>query len=203
MQQQLLQAKDNEGERIFFVIAEHSHDIVERNGRANHAFQRMMHLGPHDILHLPKDKLDTIPLGPPVPSALYATNYRAVLNTTGDGSLWLIENNLRRRLPGVDALKYFGFSVQNVTTIATHWIDFFPIGDPVPDIYSENSLIRFHKAKEVFVVKDGRRHSIPNAGIFFKYGWDFDNVRVVVDEADMNRIPYGDPMTRRLMRHRK
>eukprot|EP01038_Epipyxis_sp_PR26KG_P011229 gene11229-15069_t len=58
----------------------------------------------------------------------------------------------------------------------------------MPDVCSNRDLIR--SGKEVFMMDDGKRRSIPSRDKFFQLGLDFDDVKVI-SEADISIIPVG------------
>ena len=57
-------------------------------------------------------------------------------------------------------------------------------------IYKVGLAIRLHKAKEVYVIRNGSKCSVPNADTFFSLGLDFDNV-VVLGKEEFFPIPTG------------
>lgn len=68
-----------------------------------------------------------------------------------------------------------------------------------PPNMTENELYRGARSKQVFVVKDGKLHGIPNLQTFIAMGRDFDEVKVIHD-YQINEMPKGDdiPSSRRL-----
>lgn len=71
-------------------------------------------------------------------------------------------------------------------------VDFFYTPYPA---FSDGELIRFHESKSVYYVDGGAKRLIPNGGIFFSHGWDFEKVRVVYEREKFDYFPTGPDVT--------
>lgn len=67
-------------------------------------------------------------------------------------------------------------------------------GPPMPNIYHENALLRFHKEKSVQVILGGKRHPVGSKQAFVNHGWDFDDVVAYANHDDTKCIPAGNPL---------
>lgn len=53
----------------------------------------------------------------------------------------------------------------------------------IPNIYSDNLLLRCKDYPHIYVIKNATKHLIPNVDVFIKHGYDFSNVKIL----------YGNP----------
>ena len=73
-------------------------------------------------------------------------------------------------------------------------LEFLIPGPPMPDIYFPGSLVRWAGSREVLVLLDGHWHPVPSAAAFVAHGWDFSQVQVVGQRADLDLVPMGSPL---------
>jgi hypothetical protein len=170
-----------------------------------------------DILFLPADEVEKIPLShlrfPPIRGD---ETHNVIVNTTlGQLYIYFPEKEVFRLYTSTIAgLSLFGFTTvanadsdattsppaaaaswtcPNITQhISDQWLqELFAIGAPLPNIYYQGSLIRLSSQREVYVVLEGVKRLIPSVAVFFRYGSDWNQVQVIVDVDDFNRIPTG------------
>jgi hypothetical protein len=184
--------KDVEANRTYAVLKS-SDGKISRHGHVNSFFMNFGRLNEGDVYHLSKTELDLIPLGPPLPHAL--THVGGVINTT-IGHLYLVLDHDLRSLPtGPEVLNLFNIHSNNITSnVDEEWIKKSGKKLPVSNIYHENTLFRAQNEKVVYAFQNGQKRPINNVGVFFAHGWDFNDVIIVTDLLDMERIPYGDPL---------
>ena len=195
----------------FYVVSEPDNSILRRMSGVTPTVLRCLELGPADILYLPTTRLDTIPVGPPLPHSMFEKGFRGVVNASG--SLLLLSDGERRAIP-LSALPYYNLSIdhssdsgsgstslrqehQNDERLAEQFFSLlFKPGPPVPDIYSEGTLVRWAGARDVYAVLNGSLHAVPSVSVFVSHGWDFSQVKVITQKADMDLIPMGAPLSR-------
>ena len=209
---------DSEKEKpasFFLAISDPSDNAIKaRLHGVSSALLKLRHLGPADALPLSPQQLATIPLGPPIPHTLFQPGVKTLVNTTS--GLWLVLDGERRLIPP-SALPFYNISTSvsrpssssSSADQRSSWerqqldarveesflASLVPhIGPPIPDIYSQGSLLRFVGSRQVFVLLDGQLHAVPSANVFFKRGWDFSSVVIVVNQRDMDVIPMGEPL---------
>jgi hypothetical protein len=173
-----------------------------RAGPVDSFFRLLLHLSPGDVLDLPREVIDRMHPSPQIPALLLrginiSATHDLVFNTSS-GKLFLIEAGVVRPVPPncMEALEYRGFG-RNVTTYLQNVDDVFlsivPVGPPIPNV-RENSLIRWSSSREVFVIQGGKKRLISSAGVFMAHGWDFGDVLVLTQQADVDYYPRGDPV---------
>lgn len=195
--------------QVFYLHREAFNRIPERVGPITDHLRQVLRLSQGDILFLPNEQVQKLPLShlrfPPISSG---ENARSLILNTTEGHLYMYfpdKEIFRLYSSTIDGLKYFGFQVtpgktasdastclEIIQNISEKWLtSLFSLGPAIPNIFRERALIRFVESKEVFVVLNGEKRSIPNMGVFFQYGSDFSEVQVVVDRGDFNLIPTG------------
>lgn len=111
-----------------------------------------------DIKILPKSDLDKYPD--------YEDN---LIRRSGDTSVYLVVNGIRRHIPNPDVFNGYGFD----------WNDVKDVEQDVVDKYQEAYLIRASKDPNVYYIHNGVRKLIPNMDIFRSYGDRVEDVQIV------------------------
>jgi hypothetical protein len=177
--------------------------IKERLHGVSSSLLRINRLTSADALCLLPHQLTTIPLGPPIPRSFFQPGVKTLVNTSS-GSLWLVQDGERRLIPP-SAVQYYNITFVHEKSWERQRLDarvedvfiteLVPrIGNAIPDIYNEGTLMRFVGSREVFALLGGRLHSVPSANVFFKNGWEFSSVKVVASQREMDVIPFGEPL---------
>lgn len=182
--------------RAFYLECDQQNAVISRHGDATKSFIFAMSLGPEDILLLSLDALETIPEGHPIPHEMFSHGFRGFVNDSITGALWLVSNGQKRQLPR-DALQYYHKNTSEpVLTFNTtsFFFSLIPSGPAIPDIYANNTLVRWAGSKSVFLLRDGRIHSVPRAQIFFDNGWEFSQVKVIASMEDLAIVPEGESL---------
>lgn len=136
-----------EGNRTFSIVKSSTGEI-SRRGHLKPIFMNLARLNEGDVYHVSKTKLDSIPLGSPIPTAL---NYRGcVINTTA-GQLYLVLDEDLRSLPsGLEVLDVFNMHYSNITSdVDENLITILIKKLPIPNKFHEIALVRAHKSKEI------------------------------------------------------
>jgi hypothetical protein len=86
----------------------------------------------------------------------------------------------------------------DVQVIPQEQVYLFVLGDPIPSVVSgqtwaDGALVVAPPAPEVYVVRGGQRHWIPNPATFVADGFDWGDVEAI-DEARLTLIPQGAPL---------
>jgi hypothetical protein len=115
-------------------------------------------------------------------------------NTTASGALeyFLIENGHLRKVPDNYTFAHFHITIKEDTVIKSlkpEDLTFFPLGDPFPT-RQDNKLVKTRKNKEVFVLRNGHKHSLPDLDTFFHLKLRLENI-VILSDSDMEQIPRG------------
>lgn len=71
----------------------------------------------------------------------------------------------------------------------------FPRNFEVVDIWSEGSLFRFYKDREIWMTANGTRHSFSTWGAFVNRGFDTDMVTICWEKSDMELLVVGEPLS--------
>lgn len=131
-------------------------------------------------------------------------HHKDKLRKDSDGKYYLIENNLLREITDI---------THNATFAALHiqkeWIAEAALLQPIDyKVYSagpaiplmvDGTLIKKRKDNEVWILKDGHRHSIPNMDTFWALKLRPQDIQIWGD-ADIDQISVGAPMPK--MDHR-
>lgn len=56
------------------------------------------------------------------------------------------------------------------------------------DCFSEGELVRFHLEKQVYKIENRQKRPIMSADVFYRNGWDFDDVHVLQTEHDVDAL---------------
>lgn len=186
---------------------------VRRSGPIDSAMRIRLGLSLTDVLSLPHHEVNQIPSSKAPPSCLQHSSRQlsesdasrgaslgqpCALRTT-EGVFYIFESDgatsSLRLAPNKDAVKAWGISEEEVAQeVDPVWISLFPSGPPVPDIYHESALLRLNGHKEVYAVVGGRKRLIESVRVMQSHGWDFDQVIVVGNLHDFERLPLGDPL---------
>lgn len=142
-------------------------------------------LGPGDIMSVSASYVEQIPLGPIVPNHLFKEG--ALLCWRNE--TFVIMSAVRRKLAN---------SADNRSrcvnrSVSDPWIQMISQEADLPDIFRDGTLLRQTGAQEVFLVRNGTRHSIPSLQKFLQLGRDFSEVKVLSWD-DLNLVPLGDSL---------
>lgn len=166
---------------------------VQRYGPISTEMRLSLRLGMGDIFLISRHKLNTIPLK----NINFENFYNQRLLIKINNKFFILENKIIREVLDSSVLYYYGFieadAIQDVD--ASLLSVFTTFGSAIPDIYKEDTLIRYVNSREVFVVMNKTRRSIYGTDVFYAHGWDFSQVHIVNIESDMLLIPAGEPLT--------
>ncbi|MFT4217704.1 MAG: hypothetical protein QM619_11055 [Micropruina sp.] len=86
-----------------------------------------------------------------------------------------------------------------VTTLPDAEVSAVPLGDPIASVivagpWPDGALVTAPPAPEVYVVKGGQRHWIPDPPTLFASGYDWSAVETISSSV-MGTIPLGDPIS--------
>jgi hypothetical protein len=184
---------------VFYVYESETGELM-RAGPVTNALRLLLGLSPTDILEVPRNQLERIRRGPmpPIQQFFGADHKKDLAVNSTSGQLYLVESGALRAVPDISALAVRDITHASIIQgVAEVFLRMVTPGPPIPDIYRDNTLIRYARSKEVFLVYGGRRHSVPGVGTFYRHGWDFDQVIVISNEKDVNIIPVGEAVARR------
>jgi hypothetical protein len=141
-------------------------------------------LGPGDVMLASAEQILIIPEGPRVPN--YIFKHGNILRWRND--TYLIRDGTRRKY-----LKVGEHIVSSSIAIEDEnpWIQMISQDADIPEMFEDGTLLRQDGAREVFLVRNGTRHSIPSLQKFMALGRDFSEVKVV-SWSDLNQVPLGD-----------
>ena len=81
----------------------------------------------------------------------------------------------------------------NLNSDEEFWTGLIPEGEPLQDIFHDGTLLKYHGGREIFVVINGTRHSVPNMQVFWSLGKDLSEVREHAPH-DIEFIPLGESL---------
>lgn len=117
-------------------------------------------------------------------------------STTGmDMDYFLIENGRLRQVPDNYTFAHFHITINNDTELkklSEEDLAFYPLAEPFPT-RENNKLVKTRKSREVFVLRNGHKHSLPDLDTFFHLKLKLEDV-VVLSDSDMEQIPRGHPI---------
>lgn len=105
---------------------------------------------------------------------------------------YLIENGQLRLLPDLDTIKHMHLDASKAKPLDQIDLTAYPKG-PVFPSRKDGQLIRYAKSNWIFLIKDGKRHGIPNLDTFFSLNATMAQVKVVSSQ-DLESIVMGDPI---------
>ena len=113
--------------------------------------------------------------------------------STSNGLYYIFINGQIRKLS--DAFSFYLFyPTRHLKDFDPHLVQILgPVGQAFPVMFKEDSLIRIHNEKLIYVVKNYTRHAIRSGSIFNAHGYNFDKV-VVITHSDMDIIPIGNDL---------
>ena len=118
------------------------------------------------------------------------------MNQTTNGTIYyLIENGILREVPDNFTLTTFHLKITgNIAPLTEEDKQLYPIGNPFPS-RRDGSLVKLPKRLQLWLVKDGKRHAIPNMETFnsIKPPLHLKDI-IVLPESDMEQIPLGPPI---------
>jgi hypothetical protein len=158
-----------------------------------------------EVVSVPKNVADAIPLGAPVPSVAQAPTVKegSLIRAEKDPKVYLVQGNERHWIPDEATLRSKG-SLSQVVSVPKSVADAIPLGAPVPSVaqaptVKEGSLIRAEKDPKVYLVQGNERHWIPDEATLRSKGSLSQVVSVPKSVADA--IPLGAPVPSVVKKH--
>ena len=187
------------------------HDGIHIWSNFSHAFSRAFYFGQEDVLRLKSPYHSKWPIKFEGDfyrdnSALRArieiiySNPKVGVNCS-DGVFYVIHNGYMRFVNMTRNSSMTFIPLLHVPQVVSG-VDYFYLkhylpGRHVPlEYYADNTLIRMHNDRQVYVVINGTKHPVTKAA-FFSHGWEFDWVKEVptMYQSDINsELPSGDTM---------
>lgn len=177
------------------------HHPTKKRYMVGSSFLKMLRLGPNDIKDIPTPTLQSIPIGPPIPTLMYEPG--AVLNSTLRDHAYFVTHDLNRReIPCPEAVLALAASTDHVIHLDgtnDFWMDYIanPLGSDIPDLFSNGLLLKLRNGREIYIMDGGKKRLIPSMDIFAQLGKDLSEVKSVDKPADVdifNLIPVGEPL---------
>lgn len=191
---EILYIKDtSEPKVVYFLDADYQrHHVVNPK-----SFFRAMHLSLYgDVLELPSDIVKGL--------ALSGVNMRndfeenSILNVTFRKQAFLVEKGFLRMIPSLKAASQMAKNrnrpVHLIDRSRIAVVDSIPLGKDLPAFYTDGSVLRCKTCREIFMVINETRHSIPSMDVFIKLGKDLSDVIILSDMELYELFPIGDPM---------
>ena len=177
-------------DRIFFV---------NRFNRSRHAdpdegFISALRLGPYDIRHVASAALcKKTDLGESVPKKFLD---RTVFNKTSNNELFFyFQSKLRlvRDKSMADRLGVKGDEIVQMSSEGSYFLSLVELDAPIPAFYDSASdfLIRGKGQREVFLVRNATRISVPSVSVMEALGKTFDDVAVISEDL-LDFLPLSD-----------
>lgn len=118
-----------------------------------------------------------------------------VVRTTNGSLFYLIENGVLREMPDNFTMHTFHVKVtENIPPLTEEDKRIYPIGPRIPS-RKDGSLLKMPKRNQLWLVKNGHRHAIPNMETFnsIKPPLHLKDI-IVLPESDIEQIPLGTPI---------
>ena len=120
-----------------------------------------------------------------------------------DGVFYIIRDGYMRfvnisRDPSMSFMPYLHVPVV-VSGVDYFYIKHYLPGRHIPlEYYAENSLIRMHNERQVYLITNGTKHPVMSGKAFFSHGWEFDWVKEVPlsYKKDVNEMASGLEISR-------
>lgn len=154
-------------------------------------FLRNSLLGFGDVLHVPEEDFEAIPLVGSVPNHFFEHVHSALGVVTTGNDLYLVRSLVARAAPSPEAFAFYTRNVSVVRGVEPMWVRGLEPGAPLPHTLGNNTLIRFHSERQVYAVLDMVKRAIPNQDVFLRHGYDFGNVVVMKHKDMFDEIPTG------------
>lgn len=158
----------------------------------------LSHKGVGDIMTVTGILLQSFLLKGKMPP-IFENSNAGVLTVTGNMYIILASNQVVK-IDQDSALIFRAFGIGEEAiylSVEDRFIDNVQIGwstDHVPEIYNNNTLIRYYQDKHVYLVDNLLRRPVNSIKVFYDHGWDFDQVKVVMDSDFINILPIGPPV---------
>lgn len=185
------------------------HSTLIKIGPISRETLTLLNLGPLDVYFLSSEEFLKIPTASVLVNKcidILANSTSNATSHTSSGSsdsscgfetstqVFVSDNSHLRRVATLESLAALGTS-----TILTGFSDLIlnllaSDSQPLPDIYRNNTLVRWAGSREVYLVVGGYRRLVTGIRVFYNRGWDLNQVIVVSDERDITRIPLGEPL---------
>ena len=115
------------------------------------------------------------------------------MRNDGNGTtFFLIENGALRELPDAETIRHMHLDPAKAKRLDEIDVKAYPRGPPFPS-RRDGQLLRFAKSNWIFLIKDGKRHGVPNLDTFFSLNASMAQVKIV-GQADLEAIVMGDPV---------
>lgn len=183
---------------VFFLS--NLNDTLYRWNKVTSMFLLKTCFSPGDILSVHNNSIDALPYGPEESVPYEIFNNANITIVTSNQSFFLVQNNVVRSTNNKNTFAFFLKLYENMPTISNvsyFWVNFLsePWDDHLPDIFDDNTLLRLHDEKQVYVVLNQTRHAIPSISVFTSHGYDFENVKVLTHKHVLELLPLGDDLT--------
>jgi hypothetical protein len=117
----------------------------------------------------------------------------ALIKSSTRPEIWLIEGGKRRWIPDAPTL-VSRWTWEQVKVLSDDEVNAIPLGAPYPSVlggreWPEGSLVK-GSGPEIYVIRSGQRHWIPDESTFTASGFDWNKIQVISD-PELNAIPVG------------
>lgn len=181
-----------------------NHVSRHRYSNITDAFKNLTYLSINDVLIIDPTLMDRIP-SLPLPSNLFQESvfYNYTSESEGKSELWFVFERLRIKIQnnhdmpaiasyiGIDIINFGPAELMFFTLIGKQddmWL-------PDPDIFRDTVVMRPKCTREMFLVFNHSRHSIPNMDTFFSLNKTLDDVKVTHCSPLLNfLLPVTEPL---------
>jgi len=121
---------------------------------------------------------------------------KQIISELGGGGVFFFvdEQGLRHYIEGINStnpnlISYF--AQYERVSLPSPEIEMITLSPVDLRLLAEGSLLRIENEKTVYLLKDGKRHTIPSGRVFLQHGFSFDDVQVLSSHL-IDIIPIGD-----------
>jgi hypothetical protein len=186
-------------ERDLYYIHETEDGQRYRIGNITNRDIRVLGLGIGDIMTVTQNIIQSIPIwtNAPIIPPMFTDKLVGVLTKSGKTYVMFRNHFIARAADQKTVLKHLYSSLEDVfVDVDDFWFTHIPeFYDIAKDFYAENSLLRYHKDRTVYVVRNGLRCAIQNVQVMFRNGWDFSEVKVLLHEELLTILKTGPAMS--------
>ncbi len=139
--------------------------------------------------------LDKVAVGGALPHISTSTAY-GYISKSGQMMMKHANSNLTSTVSNVSYFSLFGINETNMyRNVDDFWFRAIGPDGEIPDIYYRDKLlVRQHIEKQVYFKEGMTLRPINSVQIFYKYGFDFDDVIGVMHREYFSVFTYGEPM---------
>ena len=139
--------------------------------------------------------LDKVVVGGTLPHISTSPAY-GYISKSGQMMMKHANSNLTSSVSNVSYFSLFGISGENMyTDVEDFWFRAIDPDAVIPDIYyREKLLLRQHVEKQVYLKEGMTLRPINSVEIFYKYGFDFEDVIGVMHQEYFSVFTYGTPL---------